>query len=179
MPMYQAGRASINDEPDNNQYEQHSEAHWIACSQEAKNNPIYALKLIQLHLSYESAISRLTGSFRYLSQYTTRKMEAAFAGWELLDDKDKNLIAFNESLFNGDKNGYQSSLRAANIKLEKYIEPMTELELQVLLNRMAERNNAHSAQNIAERRRQSEEDKRKADEKVKHQRQKYRRLYGS
>ncbi|MBP1381175.1 hypothetical protein, partial [Providencia rettgeri] len=63
--------------------------------------------------------------------------------------------------------------------LEKYIEPMTEQELQALLKRIAERNNVHSAEKIAERRRQAEEDKRKADEIGKQQRKEYRRLYGS
>ncbi|MEY0765075.1 hypothetical protein AB7293_04890 [Providencia huaxiensis] len=182
MFMYQTGQASLSDEAEHNPREQHSEAHWIAVSQEAKNNPIYALKLIQRNVSHESAISRLTDSPRHLSQYTKRKMEAIFAGWELLDDEDKNLAAFNDSLFNDDSNGYRSSLRAASLKLEKYIEPMTEQELQALLKRIAEdmkRNSPHSAENIAERRRQAEEDKRKADEIGKQQRKQYQRLYGS
>ncbi|MEQ5221393.1 hypothetical protein ABN242_04995 [Providencia alcalifaciens] len=176
--MYQAGQASLSDEAEHNPREQHSEAHWIAVSQEAKNNPIYALKLIQRNVLHESAIARLAGSPRQLSQYTKRKMEATFAGWELLDDEDKNLAAFHNSLFNYDSNGYRASLRAASLKLEKYIEPMTEQELQALLKRIAERNNVHSAEKIAERR-QDEEDKRKTDEIGKQQRKEYRRLYGS
>ncbi|MBO1928566.1 hypothetical protein J4731_00805 [Providencia rettgeri] len=56
---------------------------------------------------------------------------------------------------------------------------MTEQEIQALLKRIAERNNVHSAEKIAERRRQEEEDKRKADEIGKQQRKEYRHLYGS
>lgn len=179
MFIYQTEQASLSDEDEHNPREQHSEAHWIAISQEAKNNPIYALKLIQRNVSHESAIARLTESYRHLSQYTKRKMEATLAGWELLDDEDKNLAAFHNSLFSDDGNGYRASLRAASLKLEKYIEPMTEQEIQALLMRIAERNNVHSAEKIAERRRQDEEDKRKADEIGKQQRKEYRRLYGS
>lgn len=182
MFMYQTGQSSLSDEAENSHKKQHSEAHWIAISQEAKNNPIYALKLIQRNVSHGSAIARLTGSFRQLSQYTIRKMEDTFAGWELLDDEDKNLAAFNNSLFSNDSNGYRASLRAANLKLEKYIEPMTEQELQASIKRTSDdmkRNNPHSAENIAERRRQAEEDKRKADEIGKQQRKEYRRLYGA
>ncbi len=54
-----------------------------------------------------------------------------------------NLAAFHNSLFSDDDNGYRASLRAASLKLEKYIEPMTEQEIQALLKRIAERNNVH------------------------------------
>ncbi|MBO1916004.1 hypothetical protein J4727_05385 [Providencia rettgeri] len=46
-------------------------------------------------------------------------------------------------MFSDDDNGYRASLRAASLKLEKYIEPMTEQEIQALLKRIAERNNVH------------------------------------
>ncbi|OTA14700.1 hypothetical protein Xvie_03401 [Xenorhabdus vietnamensis] len=101
-----------------------SNAPWIACSQEAKNNPVYALHLIDNHTPYQSAIAMLSESHRHLSRYTTRKMEAVCSGWELLDGEDKNLEAFNYSLRTNDANGYQASLRAASEKLERYIEPM-------------------------------------------------------
>ncbi|MBC8951313.1 hypothetical protein [Xenorhabdus sp. TS4] len=94
-------------------------------------------------------------------------MKAVCSGWELLDGEDKNLEAFNYSLRTNDANGYQASLRAASEKLEKYIEPMTEDEIQALIQRTGDlmrRNNPHSPESIAERQRQEEEEKRKVEE---------------
>ncbi|WFQ79518.1 hypothetical protein PXH59_18485 [Xenorhabdus sp. SF857] len=155
----------------------HSNAHWIASSQEAKNNPVYALHLIDNHTSHESAIEMLSESYRHLSQYTTRKMEAACSGWELLDDKDKNQEAFNYSMRTDDANGYRASLRAAGEKLEQYIEPMTGDEIQALIQRTSDfmhRNNPHSAESIAGRQRQEKEEERKAYEEQERQGQAYR-----
>ncbi|AOM39944.1 hypothetical protein [Xenorhabdus hominickii] len=115
----------------------HSNAHWIARSQEAKNNPVYALRLINNHTPYQSAIATLRGGYRHLSRYTTRKMEAICSGWELLDGEDKNLEAFNYSLRANDANGYQASLRAANEKLERYIEPLNWEDIERLGNHHA------------------------------------------
>ncbi|SFO04441.1 hypothetical protein [Xenorhabdus japonica] len=155
----------------------HSHAHRIASSQEAKNNPVYALHLIDNHASHQHAITMLSESHRHLSQYTTRKMEAVCSGWELLDDEDKNLAAFNYSLMNDDANGYHASLRAANEKLESYIEPMTEGDVQTLVQRMNDvmhRHNLHSPESIAARQRQEEEEKRRVDEERERQRQAFR-----
>jgi hypothetical protein len=155
----------------------HSNAHRIASSQEAKNNPVYALHLIDNYTPHESAIEMLSESHRHLSQYTTRKMEAICSGWELLDDEDKNQQAFTYSAMNDDANGYQASLKAVGEKLEQYIEPMTEDEVQALIQRTSEfmrRNNPHSAESIAERQRQEEEERRKAYEEQERQRQAYR-----
>lgn len=60
----------------------HSNAHWIASSPEAKNNPILALKLIKRRTPHEEAIDVLRVSHRHLSKFTKRKMIAVCAGWE-------------------------------------------------------------------------------------------------
>ncbi|MGJ0626907.1 hypothetical protein [Xenorhabdus bovienii] len=174
---------NVQSEPqEDNGTDTHNNAHWIARSQEAKNNPVYALRLIDNHTPYQSAIAKLRGSYRHLSRYTTRKMEAVCSGWELLDGEDKNLEAFNYSLRTDDANGYQVSLRAAGEKLEKYIEPMTADDVQALIQRTGDfmrRNNPHSPESIAERQRQEEEEKRKVDEERERQRQAFRQLHWS
>ncbi|MCC8368267.1 hypothetical protein J8V57_18870 [Xenorhabdus sp. PB61.4] len=174
-------RRSLNaEQQEDHTTDTHSHAHWIASSQEAKNNPVYALYLIDNHTSHQHAITMLSESYRHLSQYTTRKMEAVCSGWELLDDEDKNLEAFNYSLMNDDANGYHASLRAANEKLESYIEPMTEDDIQALIQRTSDfmrRNNPHSPESIAERQRQEEAEKRKVDEERERQRQAFRQLH--
>lgn len=95
--MYRAAAASVSEESDTGHSRTHSDAHCIAESQEAKNNPVYALALIKRNVPYQSTIEQLTGSPRHLSRYTTRKMEALHPGWELLDDEDKNMTAFRHS----------------------------------------------------------------------------------
>lgn len=178
--MYRAAAALVSEESDTGHSRTQSDAHCIAESQEAKNNPVYALALIKRNVPYQSAIEQLTGSPRHLSRYTTRKMEAQHPGWELLDDEDKNMTAFRYSTQNSDSNGYTASLRAAGEKLAQYLDPMTEAEVQALIRRTTQRHNELQApESVAQRMYEAEQEKRRADEEGKRQRKEYRRLYGA
>ncbi|MFG6485016.1 hypothetical protein ACEWUX_28855, partial [Klebsiella pneumoniae] len=53
----------------------HSDAHLIAVSKEAKQNPIQAFHLIAEGIPHQQAIARLKGSARQLSRFTRRAME--------------------------------------------------------------------------------------------------------
>ena len=103
----------------------HSDAHLIAVSKEAKQNPIQAFHLIAEGIPHQQAIARLKGSARQLSRFTRRAMEKIYPGWEFLDAEDQNMAAFQHSKINGDANGYRAGFNAALSALEKFIEPVT------------------------------------------------------
>lgn len=103
----------------------HSDAHLIAVSKEAKQNPIQAFHLIREGMPHLQAIARLQGSARQLSQFTRRVMEKVYPGWELLDAEDQNMAAFQHSMINGDTNGYRAGFNSALSALEKFVEPVT------------------------------------------------------
>ncbi|MBE8830216.1 hypothetical protein F3H65_30410, partial [Klebsiella quasipneumoniae] len=103
----------------------HSDAHLIAVSKEAKQNPIQAFHLIAEGIPHQQAIARLKGSARQLSRFTRRAMEKIYPGWEFLDAEDQNMAAFQNSMINGDTNGYRAGFNAALLALEKYIEPVS------------------------------------------------------
>lgn len=103
----------------------HSDAHLIAVSREAKQNPILAFHLIAEGSPHQRAIAILQGSVRQLSLFTRRAMEKVYPGWELLDAEDQNMAAFQHSMINGDTNGYRAGFNAALSALEKFIEPVT------------------------------------------------------
>ncbi|MGA6473450.1 hypothetical protein ACPEF3_01535 [Klebsiella sp. K822] len=103
----------------------HSDAHLIAVSKEAKQNPIQAFHLIADGLPHQRAIAILQGSVRQLSRFTRRAMEKIYPGWELLDAEDQNMAAFQHSIINGDANGYRAGFNAALSALEKFVEPLT------------------------------------------------------
>lgn len=103
----------------------HSDAHLIAVSKEAKQNPIQALHLIADGLPHQRAIARLQVRARQLSQFTQRVIEKVYPGWELLDAEDQNMAAFQHSMINGDTNGYRAGFNAALSALEKFVEPAT------------------------------------------------------
>lgn len=109
----------------------HTNAHWIASSREAQNNPILALKLIKRRTPHEDAIGTLQVSARHLSNFTKRKMIAVCAGWECLDTEDRNMEAFTYS----DDNGYHAGFFAAQRVLEKHVEPWTEEDIRSLSER--------------------------------------------
>ncbi|MCS4272100.1 MULTISPECIES: hypothetical protein [Raoultella] len=103
----------------------HSDAHLIAVSKEAKQNPILAFHLIAEGIPHQRAIAILQSSVRLLSRFTRRAMEKAYPGWELLDAEDQNMAAFQHSIINGDANGYRAGFNAALSALEKFVEPVT------------------------------------------------------
>ncbi|GAB2932207.1 hypothetical protein [Hafnia psychrotolerans] len=99
----------------------HSNAHRIAVSQPAKNNPILALKLIDRGEPSERAIETLEASHRHLSNFTKQKMKAICSGWECMDTEDRNQEAFTYSTTHQDSNGYRAGFNAALKALEKHV----------------------------------------------------------
>lgn len=108
----------------------HSSSHLIAVSQEARNNPVLALKLIERGKPHQQAIETLAASHRHLSHFTMRKMKAICSGWEFLDTQDRNNEAFIYSSTHKDSNGYRAGLNAALKVLDKYVEPWTAEDLR-------------------------------------------------
>jgi hypothetical protein len=113
----------------------HSDAHKIALSQEAKNNPVLALRLIQQGKPYQQALQKLQSSVRHLSLFTKRVMEKSYPGWECLDTEDQNMAAFQHSRLNNDSNGYRAGLNAALVAVEKFVEPLTLEDILTLQRR--------------------------------------------
>ncbi|MDL4581023.1 hypothetical protein QRZ28_03785 [Raoultella ornithinolytica] len=116
----------------------HSDAHLIAVSKEAKQNPIQAFHLIAEGSPHQRAIAILQGSVRHLSLFTRRAMEKVYPGWELLDAEDQNMAAFQHSMINGDTNGYRAGFNAALSALEKFIEPVTYDDIVNSVNSLVE-----------------------------------------
>lgn len=116
----------------------HSDAHLIAVSKEAKQNPILAFHLIAEGSPHQRAIARLQVRARQLSQFTQRVMEKDYPGWELLDAEDQNMAAFQHSMINGDTNGYRAGFNAALSALEKFIEPVTYDDIVNSVNSLVE-----------------------------------------
>lgn len=110
----------------------HSNAHQIAVSREARNNPVLALKLIKRGKPHQQAIETLTASARHLSHFTMRKMKSVCSGWEFLDTEDRNNEAFTYSTTYQDSNGYRAGFNAALKVLDKYVEPWTAEDLRRL-----------------------------------------------
>lgn len=124
------GRDAQGDEPE--KLSAHSNAHQIAVSLQARNNPILALKLIERGEPADLAIEILTDSDRYLSSFTKRKMKAICSGWECLDTEDRNLEAFKYSTLYQDCNGYNAGFYAALRALEKNIEPWLAEDIRLI-----------------------------------------------
>ncbi|HCB0642887.1 TPA: hypothetical protein MYL57_002873 [Klebsiella variicola subsp. variicola] len=116
----------------------HSDAHLIAVSKEAKQNPIQAFHLIAEGIPHQQAIARLKGSARQLSRFTRRAMEKIYPGWEFLDAEDQNMAAFQHSMINGDTNGYRAGFNAALSALEKFVEPITFDDITNSVNSLVE-----------------------------------------
>ncbi|MGP2734000.1 hypothetical protein [Serratia bockelmannii] len=112
----------------------HSDAHRIAVSQQAKSNPVLALRLIQQGKPYQQAQQKLQSSARHLSRFTQRKMAKIQPGWECLDTEDQNMVAFQYSMLHNDDNGYHSGLKAALAAVEKFVEPLTLEDITRLAN---------------------------------------------
>lgn len=112
----------------------HSDAHKIAVSQEAKSNPVLALRLIQQGKPYQQAMQKLESSARHLSRFTQRIMAKSYPGWECLDTEDQNMAAFQYSMVNNDINGYHTGLKAALVVLDKFVEPLTLEDITRLSN---------------------------------------------
>ncbi|WP_447886442.1 hypothetical protein [Serratia fonticola] len=111
----------------------HSDAHNIAVSQEARNNPVLALQLIQQGEPCQQALQELESSVRHLSQFTQRVMAKNYPGWECLDAEDQNIAAFQYGTLSNDTNGYLAGLKAALVALDKYVEQPTLQDMNNLM----------------------------------------------
>jgi len=114
--------------------ESHSDARKIAVSQEAKSNPVLALRLINQGKSYQQALQKLQFSASHLSRFTQRIMAKSYPGWECIDTEDQNMAAFQYSMLHNDGNGYHAGLKAALVALEKFVEPLTLEDITRLTN---------------------------------------------
>ncbi|HFD2059297.1 TPA: hypothetical protein ACF2D8_000098 [Serratia marcescens] len=122
----------------------HSDVHKIAVSQEAKSNPVLALRLIQQGKPYQQALEKLHSSARHLSRFTQRIMAKNYPGWECLDTEDQNMAAFQHSMLNNDSNGYHAGFKAALVALEKFVEPLTLDDVLKLQSRHSYGDNNHA-----------------------------------
>lgn len=139
----------------------HSREHFVAISDEAKENPILAVRLLQETKSGSKEIkAKLRASDPALSKYTNSFMEARDPTWEFQDDQEKNATAFIWSTMNADKNGYIASREQALKALAKMVEPMTEKEYQESQAKLMTEYNAMNpdSPDNQEARRQAEED---------------------
>lgn len=122
----------------------HSDAHKIAVSQEAKSNPVLALRLIQQGKPYQQALQRLQSSARQLSRFTQLIMAKNYPGWECLDPEDQNMAAFQSSMLNNDSNGYHAGLKAALVAIERFVEPLAPEDILQMQSRHSSGDN-HNA----------------------------------
>lgn len=139
----------------------HSREHRVAISDEAKENPILAVRLLkETKLKSKEIREKLRASAPALSKYTSSFMEEHDPTWEFQDDQERNATAFTWSTMHADKNGYLASREQALKALEKMIEPQTEEEYQESQAKLKADYNAMNpdSPDNQEARRQAEED---------------------
>ncbi|MGA7586040.1 MAG: hypothetical protein WCB03_08430 [Rouxiella badensis] len=140
---------------------QHSRKHNVAVSDEAKANPILAMRLLNdTDLSSKKIITQLADAPQALSKFTQNFMETSDPTWEFQDEEDQVLTALNYSNRHGDANGYRAGRERAARALEKLKEPLTDDEHQSFLeamNRMANEDNPDTPDNVEARRQADEE----------------------
>lgn len=140
---------------------QHSREHNVAVSDEAKANPVLAIRLLkETDLSSKKIIAQLVDAPIAMSKFTQDFMEANDPTWEFQDDEDR---AFKVSIYSsqrGDANSYRIGLNAAAKALEKLKEPLTDDEFQSFLDtmtQMANEDNPNTPDNVESRRQADEE----------------------
>lgn len=140
---------------------QHSREHNVAVSDEAKANPILAMRLLNdTDLSSKKIIAQLADAPMALSKFTQNFMEANDPTWEFQDEEDQASTALTFSTQRGDANGYMAGRNRAAKSLEKLKEPLTEDEHQEFMEtmrRLANEDNPNTPDNV-EARRQADED---------------------
>ncbi|MBA5601718.1 hypothetical protein H1224_11730 [Pectobacterium aroidearum] len=140
---------------------QHSREHNVAISNEAKENPILAIRLLkETDMSSKKIKAKLVSSPQGLSVFTQKFMEENDPTWEFQDDEEKARTALTYSVQNGDKNGFSSARNAATKALKKMEEPLTDDEVQALAERstqMINDSDPNSIDNLNARRKADEE----------------------
>lgn len=139
----------------------HSRGHNVAVSEEAKNSPVLAVKLLrETDLSSKKIRARLSEEPEALSKYTIKYMEENDPTWEFLDDEERILKASMVSNQQRDVNGYSKALNQATKALKKMEEPMTEDEVLKLIKdsrQMMNEINPNTVDNTAARKKADEE----------------------
>ncbi|WP_053083847.1 hypothetical protein [Providencia rettgeri] len=139
----------------------HSRGHNVAVSEEAKNSPVLAVKLLrETDLSSKKIRTRLSEEPEALSKYTIKYMEENDPTWEFLDDEERVRKAFQVSANKGDINGYMTARHQAVQALKKMEEPMTEDEVKKMIEntrQMMNEINPNTEDNIAARKKADEE----------------------
>lgn len=139
----------------------HSRGHNVAVSEEAKNSPVLAVKLLrETDLSSKKIRARLSEEPEALSKYTIKYMEENDPTWEFLDDEERVRKAFQVSANKGDINGYMTARHQAVQALKKMEEPMTEDEVKKMIEntrQMMNEINPNTEDNIAARKKADEE----------------------
>ncbi|EPG8764636.1 MULTISPECIES: hypothetical protein [Raoultella] len=140
---------------------QHSRGHNVAVSNEAKNNPVLAVRLLkETKLSSNKIKLQLASSPRALSVFTQKFMEENDPTWEFQDDEEKARTALTFSTQNRDANGYGAAQISAIKALKKMEEPLTEDEIKAMANRATRVLNGQdpmSSENVNARRKADKE----------------------
>lgn len=140
---------------------QHSREHNVAVSDEAKANPILAMRLLNdTDLSSNKIIAQLADAPMALSKFTRNFMEANDPTWEFQDEEDQAQTALTYSSQHADANGYSAGWNRASRALEKLKEPLTDEEHQSFLDamkQMANEDNPNTPDNVEARRQADEE----------------------
>ena len=139
----------------------HSRGHNVAISEEAKNSPVLAVKLLrETDLSSKKIRVRLSEEPQALSKYTIKYMEDNDPTWEFLDDEERVSKALQVSANKGDINGYMTARHQAVQALKKMEEPMTEDEIKKVIENTRQLMNEitpNTVDNIAARKKADEE----------------------
>jgi|GEM_PF-1321074 len=140
---------------------QHSREHNVAVSDEAKANPVLAIRLLKdTDLSSRKIKAKLASAPQALSRFTQNFMEENDPTWEFQSDEEKARTALTYSVQNSDKNGYSAASISATRALKKMEEPLTEDEVKALAERTTQLRNDYdpnSPDNVNARR-QADED---------------------
>lgn len=138
----------------------HSRGHNVAVSEEAKNSPVLAVKLLrETDLSSKKIRVRLSEEPEALPKYTIKYMEENDPAWEFLDADEQALKALTVSSQRGDINGYMKAKQQAVSALKKMEEPMTEDEVLNLVKntrQMMNQMNPNTVDNSAARKKADE-----------------------
>ncbi|HAX5210419.1 TPA: hypothetical protein JZG45_005401 [Escherichia coli] len=99
--------------------EKHTRQHNISVSEEARRNPVLALRLLRTtDLNSTEIIKKLRNAPEAITAFTEKYMTENSPEWEFVTDEDKGTKAMLYSMGNNDSNGYSSGKSAALKVLE-------------------------------------------------------------
>jgi hypothetical protein len=97
----------------------HTREHNVSVSEEAKSNPVLALRLLRTtDLKSSAIIKKLRDEPEAITAFTERYMTENSPEWEFVSDEDKARQAMIYSMGNDDSNGYSSGKTAARKVLD-------------------------------------------------------------